>query len=105
MSPDNWYSNPAVARIIDANKGLVLAFPSLGTFLADTPDDVAGLTMFLGDTAEFVVGLKRFADDGSPEILWSSGNSPIEALINLDKGVRSGKWRPDKPKPRTKSKG
>lgn len=102
MSPDNWYSNPSVVRLIDASKGLVMAFPDLGYLLASAPDEVRGLSLFLGDTAEFVVGIKRFGDDGAPEVMWSSGSSPLEALINLDKGVRAGKWREDKPKPSPK---
>jgi len=29
-------------------------------------------------------------------VLWSSGTSVLECLINMDKAVQSGKWRPDK---------
>jgi len=98
MSRDNWEHSPVVRRLIDASAGFSKAFPSLANLFIDSPADFRGFTMFLGDTNEVVAGLRRFGDDGALEILWSSGASPVECLINLDRAVASGKWREDKPK-------
>lgn len=95
MSPDNWARNPIVVRIMESAASLSKAFPSLAELLLAEPTDFAGITIFLGDTNEFVCGLRRFDHEGTPQILWSSGTSPLECLINTDKAVRSGKWRLD----------
>jgi len=96
MSPDNWKKNPYVQRPVTVSAGLSASLPHVAPYLVEPDSDFRGLTLFIGDTAEFVVGLRRFSDDGSPEVMWSSGYSVVEALINLDRAVSSGKWREDK---------
>ena len=96
MSPDNHHRSPFVLRLQAATSALVGGFPHLALYLVDRPADCRGLTMFLGDTAEWVVGLRIFSDDGSPEVLWSSGDDPLIALINLDKAVGRGNFKVDK---------
>lgn len=98
MSPDQYKNNPVVQRLIRTSGNLNAAFPSIAKYIVNYPEDFRGLTMFLGDTAEIVVGLRVFGEDGAPEVCWSSGNTPIEALMNLDSGIGNGKFRDDPPK-------
>ena len=96
MSPDNWHSSPAVRRLVDASANLSKAVPHIAPYFTTRESDLRGLTLFLGDTNDYVIGLKRFGDDGSLEIIWSSGATALECLTNLDKAVQGGKWREDK---------
>lgn len=96
MSPDNYATHPFVVRHKQAVTGFAQAFPNLSAYFLSRSSDFRGLTMFLGDTAEFVVGLRAFNSDGAPVIMWSSGEDPLMAFINLDKQVASGSFRIDK---------
>jgi len=96
MSPDNWKGNPVVAKLIKTQAGILEALPSLGKLMIGDDGSFRGLTVFLGDTAEFVVGVRTFGDDGSPMVLWSSGGTMLEALINTDRAVASGNFKVDK---------
>jgi len=95
MSPDQYIQLPIFKKMLKATTGLVEGFPSLGKLLVSDPSDVRGLTLFLGDTAEYVVGLRVFGDDGAPMIMWSSGGTILEALMNLDRAVATGNFKSD----------
>jgi len=79
-----------------AHESLAVAFPSLTNFLTHADGPFRGLTAFLGDNNNVVMGIKRFADDGTPEIIWTSGQDPLVALMELDNALRVGKWKVDK---------
>lgn len=96
MSPDQYLELPIIRKMLKATAGLVEAFPSLGKYLVADPSDVRGMTLFLGDSNEYVVGLRIFGDDGSPMIMWSSGGTVLEALMNLDRAVATGNFKKDK---------
>ena len=98
MSPDQWKNNPAIQQLINVSTNLDKALPHLCNYLIKQPNDFRGLTIFLGDTAEYVIGGRRFNDKGEPEVVWSSGPTPLDALINCEKAVLSDRWRLDKPK-------
>lgn len=96
MSPDNWKSNPIVVRLVKTTSGITEALPNVAKILLADDSQFRGLSMFIGDNADVVIGFRIFGDDGTPEVLWSSGNSVLEALINLDKAVGSGNFKVDK---------
>lgn len=96
MSPDNWKSNPVVKRLIQTSTDFTSALPSLGKHMLAEDMSFRGLTMFIGDTADVVVGYRAFDDDGTPVVMWSSGSSVLEALINIDKAVGTGNFKVDK---------
>lgn len=96
MSPDNWERNPVVVKLIKTASALTEALPNFCNLALADPTDFRGLTIFLGDTNDFVAGVRRFSDDGTPEVMWSSGTTVLECLINLDKKINAGKWREDK---------
>lgn len=96
MSPDNWKSNPVVKRLLETQASLGTALPHFASLALTEYPDFTGLSIFLGDTNEFVVGVRKTDDDGTPMVLWSSGSSVLECLINMDKALAGGKWRVDK---------
>lgn len=96
MSPDNHYSSTYVKRLVSASTNLTAAFPHLAKLLLDNSADFRGLTIFLGDTADFVIGVRVFGEDGAPMVLWSSGDDPLVALLNVDKGLARGIFKVDK---------
>lgn len=81
---------------LEAEENFSIAFPSLFKFSTSPTESFRGLTAFVGDSNAVVVGVKRFTEDGVPEIMWSSGTDLLDALVNLDAALKSGKWRVDK---------
>jgi len=104
MSMDNWYISPAMKKYISLSQVIHEQLPTLHPYLVNHDGSFRGFTMFLGDSADVVVGLKTFGEDGSPLICWGSGDSPMEALLNIEKRVSSGALKMDKkaanPKPK-----
>ena len=96
MSPDQYKTHPFVKRLLLSSNSITKGFPHLSVYMIDRPSDFRGLAMFLADSAEFVCGFRTFSDDGTPMVCWSSGDDPIMALINLDKGVGDGRFIVDK---------
>jgi len=96
MTKQDQYHSPYVARLIQGATGLSQGFPHLSSYLTEPEYGFRGLTMFLGDTADVVVGLRIFGDDGTPMVMWSSGDDALMALINLDKAVRNSDFKVDK---------
>jgi hypothetical protein len=87
---------PAFKRYFDVHDNLITVLKYLTPALLDEKDTFRGLTMFQGDNNAYVVGVKRWGFDGRPEIIWSSGKDPLDALIAVDLAIKTGSWKVDK---------
>lgn len=96
MSPDQYKQHPFVKMMIKASSNLLEAIPEISYYLIHNPADFRGFTMFLGDQAEWVVGLRAYDGEGAPIVCWSSGDDPLLALLNLEKGLREHRFIKDK---------
>ena len=77
-------------------ENFAMAFPQLSV-LADGRDGTfRGLTAFIGDNNAIVIGFKRYSEEGEAQVLWSSGGDLLEALLNGEAALSTGKWRTDK---------
>jgi len=81
---------------MDKVEQMAVVFPALTNLAVNHPEDFRGMTCFRGDGNDVVVGMKRWSDDGKPEVIWSSGDDFLRAMMNMDKALKAGKWRVDK---------
>jgi len=96
MSPDQYKKNSGLLQRVNAYEHMKSAYPNLFDERKSRPDDFRGMTIFLGDSAELVAGWRYFNDDGSPMVVWSSGEDLPDLFYNLDKQVSNGAGRVDK---------
>lgn len=95
MSPDQYTGNKALQQRNRSYEFLSKAYPNLFTSSSSDHLEFRGLTVFLGDTADYVGGWKWFADDGTPMVVWASGEDLPDCLYSLDRRVGQGGGRPD----------
>lgn len=90
--------SPHLTAYMNAHEVLASAFPSLMSTILDEDNPFDGITMFLGDNANVVVGLRRWGADGVNEVMWSSGDDFIAAMLALSQACNKGKWKVNKRK-------
>ena len=106
MSPDQYnFLSAKQRRILEQRKTLADLFPHLQTFAVHQLTDFKGVSFFLGDRGDVMVCAKRFTDGPEGEILWSSGDDLVSALINLERSLADDSlWRVDVPYEKRKKK-
>lgn len=96
MSRRSVPESPVVARWQELIGCFTTVCPHLAPYFGKRSSDFRGLSAFIGEAGDTVVGFRIFSDDGSPQVCWSSGEDLFFALLNLDRAVGGGRFRPDK---------
>lgn len=73
------------------------SLPCLGQFLHEEADDFRGLTLMIGNRGGYLAILKKFGDQGQNLIMFSNGDSPIDALVKCNAALQANKWKDEKP--------
>ena len=102
MSPDNYKGNKRVQELIALQEAVNGFGKHVGHFLSDSEGDFRGISVILSDSGGCLAILKRFGADGSPEVLFASGQTPVEAIAAADTRLDQAAWRKDKPRPKRK---
>ena len=93
------FLSPLQRHLLEKRSAFADLFPHLHRFGNTRIQDFQSLSFFLGDKGDVMVLVKRFCDDEALEIMWSSGDDFVGALINLDRSLQNEDlWRPDKKK-------
>jgi len=85
-----------IEQYMQAYENLCIAMPLLMRASNDEGNPMTGLVIFRGDNNDWVVGLRRVAEDGEPQVLWSSGQDLTGMFTTLEGALRSGKFRTDR---------
>lgn len=80
----------------DALERLAVAYPRLYKLSQDQEAPFRGLTIFTGDAGNLVIGARRWGPDGKGQVLWTSGDDLVLALLALERALATPKWRNDK---------
>lgn len=95
MSPDQYSFDKRLQTLRAAGDALVSLSRVVGELLYVDPTDFAGFSVFLADGGDFLAMLKRYGEDGSVEVLFAAGQTPLEAIGALSHADRAQKWRKD----------
>jgi len=101
--PDT-YVPPSVQRYLDTVRGLHSLLPATVDFIDRHADDLTGYALAIAHSGGYLCICKRFGFDGSPEIIFAGGATPIEAMLAGEKALAAGNWKPDRPRPPAGSK-
>lgn len=88
---------PAVRDWILTVEAIEERLPNVGNFLHQDKDDFRGLTIMIGNRGGYLAILKKWGDTGNDLIMFSNGESPIDALINCEKALMANKWKDEIP--------
>ena len=102
MSPDNYSGNKRIQELIALQEAVYGFGKHVGDFLSDSTGDFRGISVILSNSGGCLAILKRFGEDGTPEVLFASGQTPVEAIAAADTRLADGGWRADKPRPKGK---
>ena len=96
MSADNYKMSNEVQAIIDFEKAWHIISNDFQRYLNNTYSDFRGVSVVIASSGGYLFIAKRFSDDGTPEILFANGESPMEALRRGVKSIENGDWKVDK---------
>ena len=96
MSPDNHSLPPGFRRWLDCAGALSGISNELGRLANEEQSDFRGWSVMLGSAGDYLCIVRRYDADGAPVILFSSGDDPLSAMMNVDKVLAARGYRPDK---------
>lgn len=96
MSADNYKMSKEVARLIELEKAWQVISNELRSYLDNAYNDFRGVSIVIASTGGYLFIAKRFGEDGSPEILFANGDTPMDALRRGITGLENGSWKLDK---------
>lgn len=60
-------------------------------------EDFRGLTLKVADSGFALLVFKRVSGDGTPEVIFGSGDDFLEALWDVNRSIALDRWKVDKP--------
>ena len=96
MSPDQYEVNSKLNQIHQSFVALMGAYPALGKFLNNRSGDFVGLSIWQTETDEWKICLRALDAEGTPSIMFASGDDVGELLYSADKRIRADEFFPDK---------
>ena len=97
MSPDNHKQSKAVRDLLKLEKSIDGLGTEFARFIRDADGDFRGFSIILSDRGGYLAIIKKFGDDGTPQVLFAGGESPIECIRAADIRISSGNWKEDTP--------
>lgn len=95
MSADNYKMSKEVQRIIELDKAWHTISDELRNFLDSPHGDFRGLSIVISSGGGYLFIAKRFGEDGSPEIIFASGTSPMDSLRRGIDSLERDSWKID----------
>lgn len=84
-----------VAQLMEQHSGFRKAFPHLYGVVVTRIEDFNGLSLFIGKSGDWLCMVKRFGPDGTPQVLFSAGQTAFDALTNADRAINGDRWKVD----------
>lgn len=85
-------------RAIERESAIKHQLPQLYAFWEKRIDDFNGFSILIGNSGGFLAILKQLDSDGRPQVMFSYGDSPLEAIFACEAALAKGLWREDKPR-------
>lgn len=95
MSPDNYSYKKRLSDEERRFSAFASAFPNVVALLDAPEGDFRGLTIMVSNRGGYLGIAKRYGPDGGPEILFSSGETPLATLDALNARLHDPRWKHD----------
>jgi len=90
-------ANSLAARLHDQIYDVAQAFPNMTNNLFFPPEDFRGLNIVISKRGGYLAVAKRFHQNGDAEIMFAHGDTPFEALMEMEAKIGKPNWRADTP--------
>lgn len=94
MSPDQYRGDKKLQLYADLGAALQKSLPQTYALLVSYSFDLSSFNYFLGNQGSMLLMVKRYGDDGGLQVLFTSGDDLLEALVALERALAGNHWRP-----------